>query len=96
MNRRLLFLSFAAVTVLGVPTSSVSAQSNPVSTLEGFVDARNSADEAGTLALVSTVSNQVRDAWYLEPVIAPTALAPSTQARDRWYLEDVVSADSDR
>ena len=53
MKQHLLIFPVVAFVALGVSTLSVSAQPDPVSILQDFVDARNQADEVGTIALLA-------------------------------------------
>jgi hypothetical protein len=62
MNQRVLVVPTAALLALvGLVASvlNVSAQADPVSILQQFVDARNDADEAGALALVADEASYV-------------------------------------
>jgi hypothetical protein len=53
MKRRISVLPVVALVMLFAPALSVSAQADPVSILQQFIDARNQADEPGAMSLVS-------------------------------------------
>src|SRR5438874_5716249 len=59
MKRRMFVLRFVALFALFAPALSVSAQTDPVSTLQKFIDARNQSDEASAMALVADNLNYV-------------------------------------
>jgi hypothetical protein len=53
MKQLMVVIPAVALVALFVPALSVSAQADPVSILQQFVDARNQADETGAMALVA-------------------------------------------
>ena len=53
MKQGVFFLTIAALVALLAPVANVSAQADPMSVLQHFVDARNEADEAGVMTLVA-------------------------------------------
>jgi hypothetical protein len=81
MKQRLFVLPVVALVALFVPTLSVSAQADPVSILQQFVDARNQADETGAMALVADELRYVDGSACLlaNPCVGPQVMRADIQ-----------------
>jgi hypothetical protein len=82
MKQGVFVLPIAALVALFASVAAVSAQADPVSILQHFVDARNEADEAGAVALVTDeVSIVDGSACLVEDQCVGTRAAPSRRIR---------------
>jgi hypothetical protein len=81
MQQHLFVLPVVALVALFVPTPSVSARADPVSILQQFVDARNQADEARAMALVTDGLRYVNGSAcpLADPCVGPQALQTDVQ-----------------
>src|SRR6266542_5443717 len=81
MKQRLFFLQVVALVALFVPALSVSAQADPVSILQHFIDSRNQADEAGAMALVAEEISYVAGSGCLleNPCVGTQAIRADVQ-----------------